>query len=81
VTYSDPAYSAAPARYDTMTYRRAGRSGLKLPAISLGLWHNFGDTRPLERQRAITAGHPADSEPYLQMRDSSAIDQTDKQQL
>ncbi|WP_310376371.1 L-glyceraldehyde 3-phosphate reductase [Catenuloplanes atrovinosus] len=36
-----------------MTYRRAGRSGLKLPAISLGLWHNFGDTRPLETQREI----------------------------
>src|SRR3712207_6551238 len=36
-----------------MTYRRAGRSGLKLPAISLGLWHNFGDGRPLERQQAI----------------------------
>ncbi|GIE88515.1 L-glyceraldehyde 3-phosphate reductase [Actinoplanes regularis] len=36
-----------------MTYRRAGRSGLKLPAISLGLWHNFGDTRPADRQRDI----------------------------
>ncbi|MET8153111.1 L-glyceraldehyde 3-phosphate reductase [Actinoplanes sp. NPDC049668] len=47
-------YSAADDRYDTMTYRRAGRSGLKLPAISLGLWHNFGDGRPLERQRDIT---------------------------
>jgi L-glyceraldehyde 3-phosphate reductase len=47
-------YSAAQDRYDTMTYRRAGRSGLQLPAISLGLWHNFGDARPIERQRAIT---------------------------
>ncbi|AGZ42510.1 putative aldo/keto reductase [Actinoplanes friuliensis DSM 7358] len=47
-------YSAAEDRYDTMTYRRAGRSGLKLPAISLGLWHNFGDGRPWERQRDIT---------------------------
>ncbi|MEU8233054.1 L-glyceraldehyde 3-phosphate reductase [Actinoplanes sp. NPDC048967] len=47
-------YSAAPDRYDTMTYRRAGRSGLQLPAISLGLWHNFGDARPIERQRDIT---------------------------
>jgi L-glyceraldehyde 3-phosphate reductase len=46
-------YSAAPDRYDEMTYRRTGRSGLKLPAISLGLWHNFGDDRPLETQRAI----------------------------
>ena len=46
-------YSAADDRYDSMTYRRAGRSGLKLPAISLGLWHNFGDGRPLERQRDI----------------------------
>src|SRR3954463_10507302 len=37
-----------------MAYRRAGRSGLRLPAISLGLWHNFGDARPIERQRDIT---------------------------
>jgi L-glyceraldehyde 3-phosphate reductase len=36
-----------------MTYRRCGRSGLLLPAISLGLWHNFGDERPLDTQRAI----------------------------
>jgi L-glyceraldehyde 3-phosphate reductase len=46
-------YTPAQDRYDSMTYRRAGRSGLKLPAISLGLWHNFGDTRPLDRQRDI----------------------------
>nr|WP_296070208.1 L-glyceraldehyde 3-phosphate reductase [uncultured Actinoplanes sp.] len=46
-------YTPADDRYDTMTYRRAGRSGLKLPVISLGLWHNFGDGRPLDRQRAI----------------------------
>ncbi|MEV6489409.1 L-glyceraldehyde 3-phosphate reductase [Actinoplanes sp. NPDC051633] len=46
-------YSAADDRYETMTYRRAGRSGLRLPAISLGLWHNFGDGRPLETQQAI----------------------------
>ncbi|HEX8628296.1 MAG TPA: L-glyceraldehyde 3-phosphate reductase [Catenuloplanes sp.] len=43
----------ADDRYDSMTYRRAGRSGLHLPAISLGLWHNFGDNRPLDRQREI----------------------------
>ncbi len=46
-------YEAAESRYDAMVYRRSGRSGLKLPAISLGLWHNFGDDTPLERQRAI----------------------------
>jgi L-glyceraldehyde 3-phosphate reductase len=40
-------------RYDAMTYRRTGRSGLLLPAISLGLWNNFGDNAPLETQRAI----------------------------
>jgi L-glyceraldehyde 3-phosphate reductase len=45
------AYRAADDRYDSMTYRRTGRSGLDLPAISLGLWHNFGDDVPLERQR------------------------------
>jgi L-glyceraldehyde 3-phosphate reductase len=46
-------YLAASDRYDSATYRRCGRSGLDLPAISLGLWHNFGDKEPLETQRAI----------------------------
>ncbi|MEU4620589.1 L-glyceraldehyde 3-phosphate reductase [Actinoplanes sp. NPDC023801] len=46
-------YFPAADRYASMIYRRAGRSGLKLPAISLGLWHNFGDARPADRQRAI----------------------------
>ncbi|MGY2067437.1 L-glyceraldehyde 3-phosphate reductase [Blastococcus sp. SYSU DS0619] len=46
-------YSAADDRYDSMTYRRTGRSGLDLPVISLGLWHNFGDDVPFDRQRAI----------------------------
>ncbi|MEU0281324.1 L-glyceraldehyde 3-phosphate reductase [Streptomyces sp. NPDC088147] len=48
-----PSYLAADDRYDSMEYRRSGRSGLKLPAISLGLWHNFGDDRTLDSQRAI----------------------------
>ncbi|MFC9729403.1 L-glyceraldehyde 3-phosphate reductase [Streptomyces roseolus] len=48
-----PLYRAAPERYDSMEYRRSGRSGLKLPAVSLGLWHNFGDDRTLDSQRAI----------------------------
>src|ERR671926_183539 len=47
------AFRAADDRYDAMTYRRTGRSGLDLPAISLGLWHNFGDDVPFDRQRAI----------------------------
>ncbi|HKF31627.1 MAG TPA: L-glyceraldehyde 3-phosphate reductase [Jatrophihabitantaceae bacterium] len=46
-------YVAAQNRYDEMTYQRCGRSGVKLPLISLGLWHNFGDDRPLDTQRAI----------------------------
>ncbi|WP_326591894.1 L-glyceraldehyde 3-phosphate reductase [Streptomyces brevispora] len=46
-------YRAAGSRYDSMEYRRTGRSGLKLPAVSLGLWHNFGDDRTLDSQRAI----------------------------
>jgi L-glyceraldehyde 3-phosphate reductase len=46
-------YQASRDRYGSMTYRRCGRSGLDLPAVSLGLWHNFGDDVPLERQRAI----------------------------
>ncbi|HWL33044.1 MAG TPA: L-glyceraldehyde 3-phosphate reductase [Gaiellaceae bacterium] len=46
-------YDAAPERYERMQYRRSGRSGLQLPAISLGLWHNFGHDRPYETGRAI----------------------------
>jgi L-glyceraldehyde 3-phosphate reductase len=46
-------YVAAADRYEQMRYRRCGRSGLKLPAISLGLWQNFGGDRPLETSRAI----------------------------
>ncbi|GAA4423721.1 L-glyceraldehyde 3-phosphate reductase [Georgenia halophila] len=46
-------FTPADDRYDTMTYRRCGRSGLDLPAIALGLWQNFGETTPYERQREI----------------------------
>jgi L-glyceraldehyde 3-phosphate reductase len=46
-------YRPAEDRYQSMTYRRCGRSGLLLPAVSLGLWQNFGDDRPLATQRAI----------------------------
>ena len=46
-------YVAADDRYERMEYRRTGRSGLQLPAISLGLWQNFGHDRPLELSRAI----------------------------
>ncbi|MFC9558149.1 aldo/keto reductase [Agromyces sp. NPDC056965] len=46
-------YVALPERYDRMRYNRVGRSGLKLPALSLGLWHNFGHERPYDTQRAI----------------------------
>src|SRR5659263_163579 len=50
---NDMTYVAAEDRYESMTYRRVGRSGVKLPLISLGLWHNFGDDRSLDTQRAI----------------------------
>ncbi len=46
-------YQADPTRYDSMLYRRCGRSGLKLPAVSLGLWHNFGDTGSFANMKAI----------------------------
>jgi len=46
-------YVAAENRYESLQYRRCGRSGLLLPPLSLGLWHNFGGERPLETQRAI----------------------------
>ncbi|GAA1503928.1 L-glyceraldehyde 3-phosphate reductase [Sphaerisporangium rubeum] len=45
-------YTAADERYGRQPYNRSGRSGLKLPAVSLGLWHNFGDDKPIETQRA-----------------------------
>ncbi|GII77384.1 glyceraldehyde 3-phosphate reductase [Sphaerisporangium rufum] len=45
-------YSAAADRYERQPYHRSGRSGLRLPAVSLGLWHNFGDDKPLDVQRA-----------------------------
>ncbi|GIL34049.1 glyceraldehyde 3-phosphate reductase [Phycicoccus sp. DTK01] len=54
MTFHADEYKAAAGRYRAgMPYRRTGRSGLDLPAISLGLWHNFGDDVPLERQQAI----------------------------
>jgi L-glyceraldehyde 3-phosphate reductase len=46
-------YTASDDRYDSMTYRRSGRSGLRLPGVSLGLWHNFGDDKSFDTQRAI----------------------------
>lgn len=46
-------YTAAPNRYQRIPYRRVGRSGLLLPALSLGLWHNFGDATPIDTQRAL----------------------------
>ena len=46
-------FTAAENRYSEMPYRRTGRSGLKLPALSLGLWHNFGHERPIDTQRGI----------------------------
>ncbi len=48
-----PEYLPADDRYEHMPYRRCGRSGLELPALSLGLWQNFGTDRPLENSRAI----------------------------
>lgn len=53
MTQSATAYLPAANRYDTFAYRPTGRSGLKLPPLSLGLWHNFGDNTPIERQREI----------------------------
>ena len=54
MTYRSDDYHAAAGRYDAgMPYRPVGRSGLRLPAISLGLWHNFGDDVAMDRQRAI----------------------------
>ena len=46
-------YTASPTRYESMLYNRCGKSGLKLPAISLGLWHNFGFDKSPDSMRAI----------------------------
>ena len=46
-------YEASENRYEEMTYNRCGNSGLKLPAFSLGLWHNFGDTSPYENMKKL----------------------------
>jgi L-glyceraldehyde 3-phosphate reductase len=53
VPFTHDPWVAAQERYDTMPYRRVGTSGLLLPAISLGLWYNFGDNRPFDGQREI----------------------------
>lgn len=50
---TDPVYSAAPDRYEQMPYRRCGRSGVLLPALSLGLWHNFGSRKPFCEAKAM----------------------------
>ncbi len=49
----EPVYSAAENRYDTMTYRRSGRSGIKIPVLALGLWHNFGSHKPFQDVKAM----------------------------
>ena len=62
------AYTPAADRYDQMQYRRCGSSGLKLPAISLGLWHNFGGDREDDVPRAIHAlaeGHVDHLFPFI----------------
>lgn len=46
-------YSASTDRYTSMQYKRCGASGLKLPTVSLGLWHNFGDTAVFETMRRL----------------------------
>jgi L-glyceraldehyde 3-phosphate reductase len=53
VPFTHDPWVAARARYDGMPYRRVGASGLLLPAISLGLWYNFGDNRPFDTQREV----------------------------
>lgn len=49
----EPVYSPAPTRYDVMEYRRAGRSGVRIPAVTLGLWHNFGSYKPMQDIKAM----------------------------
>ena len=50
-------YTASSERYDTMVYNRCGKSGLLLPAVSLGLWHNFGTNADPENMKAVSYTH------------------------
>ena len=70
-------YIPAANRYQRIPYRRVGRSGLLLPALSLGLWHNFGDATPIDTQRALlrTAfdlGSPTSTWPTTTARPTAA---------
>ena len=49
----EPVYSPAPDRYGSMEYRRSGRSGIRIPALALGLWHNFGSHKPMQNIQAM----------------------------
>ncbi len=49
----EPVYSPSPARYDSMEYRRSGRSGINIPVLALGLWHNFGSYKPMQEIKAM----------------------------
>ena len=49
----EPVYSPSPQRYDMMAYRRCGRSGIRIPVLALGLWHNFGSHKPLQEVKAM----------------------------
>ena len=51
-------YTASSARYSTLPYHRCGQSGLLLPAVSLGFWHNFGDTAHFETMKRSTTASP-----------------------
>ena len=53
MTMTEPVYSPSPGRYDKMEYRRCGRSGVRIPALSLGLWHNFGSHKPFQDVKAM----------------------------
>ena len=70
-------YTAAENRYESIPYRRVGRSGLVLPALSLGLWHNFGDSTPIDTQRALEALRP---ERALRVVDGQELEQDGAQQ-
>lgn len=58
-------YKADGARYDKMPYNRCGKSGLKLPALSLGMWHNFGSVNDLENMKKILLRHLTAALPIL----------------
>lgn len=65
-------YTASSARYSTLPYHRCGQSGLLLPAVSLGFWHNFGDTAHFETMKQLASRRSTTASPTLTLPTTTA---------